>query len=150
MTGFLILKIFHIAFAGTWFGTGISMSGDIRRTLAMGRPHTESLVTRINRTTKVTIACGWLTLLTGVGVIFSTGGFGSLPWRITVGGALTLVIFAIGGFLARPTWGGIVSVIEGGGDLAAARPLVRRFGMISGIIQTLWLAVLVLMVVPFK
>jgi hypothetical protein len=41
-----------------------------------------------------------------------------------------------------------VRVIEGGGDLAAARPLVRRFGMLSGILQTLWLVVLVLMVVP--
>jgi uncharacterized membrane protein len=102
MVPYLILKVLHISCAAAWFGYGVGLAGDVRRTLALGRPHTESLVARTSRSTRVTIICGWLTFLTGVGVIFATKSVGSIPGRILAGGALTLVMFAIGGSSPAP------------------------------------------------
>jgi len=149
MVLYLIFKVLHILSAATWLGSGLTASGDVHRTLALGRPHVDSLVSRLKRGSMLAIITGQLTLWTGVAVILSAGGFSAVPPRILAGAGVTVVMFLFGGMAIRPTGQAIMKVIEGGGDLSAAAPYARRLSMLAGIQHLLWLVVLVLMVVPF-
>jgi hypothetical protein len=47
MTAYFAVKLVHILATAVWFGGGLFLPGDIRRTLALGRPHADALVPRI-------------------------------------------------------------------------------------------------------
>ena len=65
MTGLVALKLIHVACASVWFGASWLAGADVRRTLALGRPHADALPERISRLERLAIPCGVLTLLTG-------------------------------------------------------------------------------------
>lgn len=150
MLPYLILKTIHILSAAAWFGTELSLSGDVRRTIERGRPHTDLLPERVNRSGKIALIAGVLTLGTGLGLIFNMGGFANVRPNIHAGFGLTLLLFAVGVGLTLPTWRRIEAILTAeGGDLAEARRLAGRFAMFHGIEHLLWLVVLVLMVFRF-
>ena len=68
MTGLVALKLIHVACASVWFGASWLAGADVRRTLALGRPHADALPGRISRLERLAIPCGVLTLLTGLGL----------------------------------------------------------------------------------
>jgi hypothetical protein len=140
----IILRIVHVAFASVWVGYPLGASGDIRRTLALGPPHTDVLVSRINRTARITIASGVLTAATGLGLVFAVGGFGAVTVRIHIGLTLTLLSLAVGGTLTHPAWFRIREAIAKG-DLEVAKKNVKRFAAGDGIEQLLKFTVLALM-----
>lgn len=147
---YLILKTLHILSAAIWLGAGLPVSRDVRRTIERGRPHTDLLPERVNRSGKVAVIAGVLTLGTGVNLVFSVGGFANVRPNIHVGFGLTLLLFAIEAGLVRPTWRRIAAILTAeDGDLAEARGLTGRFAMLHGIEHLLWLVVLVLMVFRF-
>jgi uncharacterized membrane protein len=146
MTAFFLLRLLHILFAAVWFGGGLFLPGDIRRTIALGPPHAEQLVARIDRVVPFLIGAALLTLLTGGAMVLWVGGFSAIPRRIQVGLLLTVVIFLIGAVVASPQWKRIAAIVRAGGDLAEAKGLARRFSLANGIEHLLWLVVLALMV----
>ena len=144
---YLILKILHILGAAIWFGAGLALPGDLRRTIERGKPHTDLLGERVNRLNRVISGSGVFTILTGLGLIIDMGGFANVRPAIHAGFGITLVLFMIGIALSLPTWKRIESILEGEGeDFSEARRLAGRFSMIHGIEHLLWLIVLILMV----
>ncbi|AUX26828.1 hypothetical protein SOCEGT47_073980 [Sorangium cellulosum] len=146
---YLTLRLLHLVFMAGWLAAGLSAPSDIRRTLALGRPHVDALVPRAQRSIKITQGAGYLTVLTGVGLIFAQGGFAFVAPRIHAGFALALVALAIEAVLAEPAWRRIKKEIEGGGDLKEALASARRFSMAFGIGHLLRFVILVLMVFRF-
>jgi hypothetical protein len=133
MTGLLTLKLIHLACASTWFGASWLAGADVRRTLALGRPHADALPERINRLEWLAIACGTLTLLTGLGLAGWLYGLATLPTRLYVVLGLTLATVAVGALLVSPSWRRVAVVIEKGQDLELALRSAAQFG------RSLWL-----------
>ena len=150
MYPYLILKTIHILSTAIWLGAGLTVAGDVRRTIEQGRPHTDLLITRVNRQGKMAGIFGMLTVLSGLNLIFTMGGFGNVGHNIHAGLGLSLLIFAVGLGLSMPTWRRIRTILgTEAGDLGEARRLAGRLGMFTGIEHLLWLVVLVLMVMKF-
>ncbi len=135
-----IVLLLHILSASTWIGAALWLAGDVKRTLALGRPHAEALPARIRPALRLDLLAGIATLVTGLGVLGidrvhpGTG--------IMVGFAAAFVRLGVvwGGML--PAWHAVEARIMAGGDLAAAAAPARRMGMLSGIAHTLWLVAL--------
>ena len=150
MYPYLILKTIHILSTAVWLGAGLTVAGDVRRTIERGRPHTDLLIERVNRQGRLAVIGGVFTLGTGVNLIFTLGGFANVRSNIHAGLGLSLLIFAVGLGLSMPTWRRIRAILsDAGGDLAEAKRLSRRLGMFTGIEHLLWLIVLVVMVMKF-
>jgi len=133
MTGLLMLKLMHFACASTWFGASWLAADDVHRTLARGRPHAEALPDRIERLERLAIACGTLTLLTGLGLAGWLHGLTTLPTRLHVVIGLTLATFAAGGLLVGPSWRRVAMVIQEGQNLELAQRPAAQFR------RSLWL-----------
>ena len=142
-----LILLVHILSMAIWLASGLWVAGDMRRTLALGKPHTEVMVTRIERSKRITIASALLTVASGLGVVFAQGGFSVMPIRIHLGIGLTLCTFTVGAVLAEPTWQRIKKIAGSGGDASEALGLARRFSVFYGIEHVLKLVILFLMVV---
>ena len=88
----LIFKVLHIASAAVWWGVPMSMPRDIRRTIALGPPHDDVLVARVNRVRIIAVIAGLATIATGLALLFTLGGFGAVPKVIHVSLGLALVL----------------------------------------------------------
>ena len=58
----------------------------------------------MHRAERLGIAAGLGTGLTGVGLILLTTGWGAVAAQVWVGLAAALLMFAVGGLVARPAW----------------------------------------------
>ena len=142
---YLILRIVHLVSMATWFGVGLFVPGDIRRTLAAGGD-TVGLRDRVNRVSRVASAFGWLTFLSGIGLIFAMGGMGAVPVPIHIALTLTLVTLLFNTFGTGRVWKQLDTALAAGASAESVAPQVKRMAMFSGIFQTLWLVNLLLMV----
>jgi hypothetical protein len=133
---YLSLRVLHLISMATWFGVGLFTPGDIRRPLAAGGD-TSHLRDRVNRVSRVGAGFGWLTFLSGIGLIISMGGMGAVPVPIHIALTLTLV---------KRTWNKLEELLLAGASAETTAPLVKRGAMFAGIFQTLWLINLLLMV----
>ena len=127
------LKLFHVACASIWFGASWLAGADVRRTLELGRPHTDLLPERIRCLERLAIPSGVLTLLTGVALAVCVYGWREVPTRLYVILGLTLATMAVGALLVSPMWRRVAAVIEKGQDLAMARAPADWFA------RSLWL-----------
>lgn len=144
-----LLRLAHIGSMAFWLAGGVLVPGDIRRTVALGKPHTTALVARVNRSARITIGSAAATVLTGLALVFSQGGFGAMPVRIHIGLALTLATFAVGATLADPAWRKVEKILDADGDLDEARRHARRFMGAFGLEGLLKVIVLDLMIFKF-
>lgn len=133
VTGLLALKLIHVACASIWFGSSWLAGADVRRTLALGRPHADALPERIRQLERLAIPCGVLTLLSGIGLAGWIYGPCALPARLYVVLGLTLATMAVGALLVSPSWRRVASVIEKRQDLEMALDPAARFA------RSLWL-----------
>jgi hypothetical protein len=146
MTGLLMLKLIHLACASTWFGASWLAAGDVRRTLALGRPYADALPERIFRLERLAITCGVTTLLTGLGLAGWIYGPWALPVRIYAVTGLTLASMFVGALLVSPAWRRVAVVIERGQDLELACRSAVQFGRSLWLERGLLLASLVVIV----
>ncbi len=143
---YLVLRLLHILFTATWFGSTLFAGGDIRRTLAAGPEHVALLRERMRRVTRVVAASAVLSILTGFALIFAVGGFGAVPVGIHMG-MLTAVLAWVVGFLGQGmTWAKIDAALDRGAPPAEVEPLARRYAMANRAVHGLWLLTLILMV----
>ena len=139
---YYLLRIVHIAAMGTWFGVSLLAAGDLRRTLAAGPAHVDLLLARFAAISRVASAAGWTTVLSGLALIFSLGGFGKVPHAIHAGLLLALVLVGLG--IATGMQGQKAALaLKAGADPGPAR---KRAGMFGGIAHLLWFVILCLMV----
>src|SRR4051812_7168386 len=106
MTGALVLKLLHIAAMAVWLAGGLGLAGDVRRTLARGKPHTDLLTSRVERTLTIAMISGFLTIATGLGLIFVVyGGMKGLPVRYHASLGLAIVAYALLFTVLKPATG---------------------------------------------
>lgn len=144
-----VLLFTHVLAMAIWFGGGFGLPGDIRRTLARGKPHTELLAGRVNRALALTTWSSLATIGTGLGLVFAKGGFKAVSPRIHAGLALALVAFAIHLLIVRPKASQLEKALATG-EGKDLRSIQRRIGMATGIDHLLKTIVLLLMVIPIE
>ena len=144
--GLVALKLVHVGCASVWFGASWLAGADVRRTLALGRPHADVLPERIRRLERLAIPSGVLTLLTGVCLAAWIYGLREIPGRLYVVLGLTLSTMVVGALLVSPSWRRVAAVIEKGQDLGAARGPAARFARSLWLEHLLRLAVLAFVV----
>lgn len=145
---YLVLKLIHYAGMSLWFGASLPVAGNVRRALDSSPEALPAVLQNARRAGRVSSIAGWITILSGVALIFTLGGFGAVPIPIHIALTLALVMAGIGAFGLGGTVNKMIAAAEGGGEgtLAEVQGLRGRLAMFSGIFQGLWVLVLVLMV----
>lgn len=138
------LLVLHTLGMALWFAAAITITSDIRRTIARGKPHTDVLEVRVVRSLNVSAVGALLTIASGLALIFVRGGFAAVSPRIHVGFTLALITLAIELVLVRGELGKLGDALESGATGALAS-MTRRTSMYAGIGHALKLAILVLM-----
>jgi hypothetical protein len=130
----------HILLAATWLGAALWATGDVRRTLALGRPHTDVLAARTRPALSLDLWAGLGTLVTGLvltGLVYQ----GMPEPGILVGLGAVLVRLALLGAAVLPAFRRLDKAIAAG-ELASAGSTAKRLGMFSGIAHLLWIVAL--------
>jgi hypothetical protein len=139
------LVFLHVLATSVWIGAALWVAGDVRRALALGRPHADALAARVRPALGLDAAAGLATVVTG----------GLLVWEQAVGVRLGIAI----GFLVtlarlgvvasmRRAFRDVVARLQAGEAVAPSDVAARRISMLSGIAHTLWLVALATMVFP--
>lgn len=130
-----LLVFLHILSAATWIGAALWVPGDVKRTLALGRPFVEQLAARARPALKLDLYAGFAVLVTGVLLIGVDGGHPRTG--ILVGFTATLARLLVVGFASMPAWRRVEAAVASG-DLAPAAAPARRLAMLGGIGHALW------------
>jgi hypothetical protein len=142
-----LLLLLHVLATATWLGAALWTPGDVRRTLALGRPQADALAARAGPALRLDLGAGIASIVTGLAILLWDGGHPRLG--IQVGLVLSVVRLLVVWLGMLPTWRRIAARIASGEDLAGAEPGARRMGMFSGIAHTLWVLALAGMVFPY-
>ena len=97
-----LLLILHIASAALLFGGGIGLVRNLKRCFDAGKAAFSAATLDASKRGKIMSAASLSTIATGLGLIFSVGGFKAIP--VTIHIALTLMLIAVGvsSVLIRP------------------------------------------------
>jgi hypothetical protein len=146
VTVLVIVKYLHILVAAAWFAAALWTPGDVRRTLALGKPSTDALPRRARPALSLDLWTGLATLLTGIAFIALEGGVprtGVLVGFVAV--VIRLGVLTLG---MRPAYRRVEAAVTSG-DLAAAGGPARRLAMLGGVGHLLWVIALAGMVFPW-
>ena len=146
MTPLHAVLFLHVLAAATWLGAALWTAGDVRRTLALGKPYTDALPRRVRPALYLDLWMGVATLLTGIAAIGLEGGVPRTG--VLVGFVAVLVRIAVLVLGVRPAYRSVEAAL-GQSDLSAAGAPARRLGMLAGIAHLLWVVALAGMVFPF-
>lgn len=146
MTALVVVKFLHILVAAAWLGAALWTPGDVRRTLALGKPCTDALPRRARPALSLDLWTGLATLLTGIAFIALEGGVPRTGVMVGFGAVVVrLAVLTLG---MRPAYRRVEAAVTSG-DLAAADAPARRLGMLAGIGHLLWVIALAGMVFPW-
>jgi hypothetical protein len=140
------LVFLHVLAISVWMAAALWVSGDVRRTLALGRPHVDALAARARPQLGLDAAAGIATVVTGVLLMWEEA-LGKPRLGITVGIVATLVRIGLL-FGSRRAWRSIATRLQRGEAVDAGDPAARRMAALSGMAHTLWLVALAGMVFP--
>ncbi|HET6410990.1 MAG TPA: hypothetical protein VFG53_02940 [Anaeromyxobacter sp.] len=146
MTPLHAVLFLHVLAAATWLGAALWTAGDVRKTLALGKPYTDALPRRVRPALYLDLWMGVATLLTGIAAIGLEGGVPRTG--VLVGFVAVLVRIAVLVLGVRPAYRSVEAAL-GQSDLSAAGAPARRLGMLAGIAHLLWVVALAGMVFPF-
>jgi uncharacterized membrane protein len=135
----------HVLSMAVWLGAALTIAGDVRRTISRGKPHTDILAARIERSLGINAVAATFTLLSGLGLVFAKGGFGAISPMVHAGFALALVVFATELLGLRPTVAKLGQTLANG-EAKDLKSMQGRIAMFTGIGHLLKLVILVLMV----
>ncbi len=139
-----LVRIVHFLSMAVWFATPLMVSGDLKRTIARGKPHTDAVVARAERTLFIATLGAIGTIVSGLALLFMLGGFKQMPPRIHAGFGLALITFGVEFFVLKPAIGRVGEQLEGDA-VKDLKPALAKVSMLSGITHTLKLVILVLM-----
>jgi hypothetical protein len=139
-----LARFLHVLSASAWLGAALWVAGDVRRTLALGRPHLAALPARVSPALSLDVWLGLATIVTGLLVLLLQGLHP--PVSIMIGFTLALLRLLLVAFALRPAWTRLRARIEAGDEVPAGDPAPKRLGMFSGIAHLLWLGALATMV----
>ena len=142
-----ILLFVHVLSAASWLSAAIWVAGDVRRTLALGKPFVTALPQRLLSAVRADQWAGTATLLTGFALI----GYQEMAMKthprmsIVLGLLLAVVRLGLYGALLSPAAKRLVARIQAGEDVPAADPAAKRIAMVNGIGHLLWVLILACM-----
>jgi hypothetical protein len=139
-----LLVFLHVTAISAWMGAALWVAGDVRRSLAFGRPHVDALPVRVRPALGLDAGAGVATLVTGAILVWEEG-LAHPPLGITAGIVLTFVRLGLLGALAR-AWGGIHARLAAGETVPPGDRAARQLGMLSGLAHVAWLLALAGMV----
>lgn len=145
---YFAIRIVHLLSMAVWFAAPLSVASDLKKNVARGKPHTDFVVARVERTLNIAGVGAVLTIVSGLGMIFSLGGFGAVSPRIHAGFTFALITLAVEFFVVKGTLSRLGTSLESENP-RDVQSLVKRFSMVTGITHLLKLIILVLMVVKF-
>ncbi len=148
MDRYEIFKILHVMVMAIWFGARLGTTRDLKNSLSLGGEHLEPLAGRMARANKIDMVAGVATLLTGHQLIMALGGMGDVKVGVHIGMTLGIVMLLLSGLGLRGKVNGILSLASEDGEPEAARAKVGGYAALLGIWHLLWLAGLVVMVLP--
>ncbi len=141
---FLFLHVFSIA---VWLAASLWTTGDVRRTLSLGKPFVDALPARVLPQLGLDSAAVVATFATGILVMWAEGWARPRPgvsFGIVCAVARAGVLGALRASIRR-----VVGRAQAGEVVPASDPAVRRLGMLSGIAHVLWVLALAGMIVPY-
>jgi hypothetical protein len=140
------LRLLHFLGMALWFVSPLAITGDLRKSIARGKPHTDVVVQRVERALGMATIGAIITILSGLGMIFVLGGFKGISPRIHAGFGLALITLAVEFFLLKGAVGRLGEAF--GADASKDVPsAMGKVGMFAGITHALKLVILVLMVI---
>ncbi len=143
-----ILLVLHIASAAVLFGGAMGLTRNLRLHLESPRPVFLAVTEEASRRDRLIGIFAIATLLTGVLLIFTVGGFGAVRVGIHIALTLMLVMVAVSATVMRPHTARLVKLAQLETlDREAARRSIRAMTIGQGVIHLLWLVILVLMIV---
>lgn len=146
----IALLVVHIAFAAVLFGAPLGLVGSCRRALAAGNEALRHAAADAARRGAIAGISSLGTLLTGIGLIFLSGGFGAVTRNYHVALTVMLVAFGVSAAIMRPNTAKLVEAARKDPvDRKGVEAALGRLGMGSGILQGLWLVILILMLHRF-
>ncbi len=141
-----VLSFLHVASISAWLAASIWLAGDVRRALALGKPHVDALAGRLAGPIKLDGIAALGTFVTGALIVWQQH-LGMPRAGITAG--ILLAVARVGVLIAlRRGWKSIHARVQAGEAVAADDPAARRLSMLAGIAHTLWLLALAGMVFP--
>jgi hypothetical protein len=143
---YYLLRILHFVATATWLGAALWVASDVKRTLALGPPHTAALGARIVPALRLDVWAGVATIFTGIALTLAGEGH---RIGIGVGFAISLVLLILVMTVLLPAGRRIAKMAQAGGDLGEARRMARSLAAFNGVAHLLWLAALVAMVLPY-
>ena len=144
------LVIFHVTCAAILFGLPLGLPGTCRRAMAASQGALQVAAADAVRKGKILGGASLLTLVTGVSLIMSVGGFGAAPKNFHAALGLMIVAIVVSAGIIRPAGSNLV--IAAAGDTLKqdlANQSIKKMAMGSGILQLMWLSMLALMFTRF-
>jgi hypothetical protein len=137
----------HILFVSTWIAGLLWLPGDVKRSLALGKPHVEALVLRMRPALALDAVGAAGTFASGILIMWAESFVPPRP------GIAAGILFAIGRavslFAVRRSARRVAGRLEAGEAVPPADPAVKRMGMLSGIAHLAWVLALAGMVFPY-
>lgn len=150
MTLRLILLVVHISSAATLLGVPLGIPGSIRRAKEGGPAALRHAAADADRRGRIAGITSLLTLVTGIALIFNAGGFASITKNFHAALGLMVLALVVSFTVMKPATGKLVAAVQKEPiDEAAVEAARKKLAMGSGILQTLWLVLLVLMFYRF-
>ncbi|HET8540663.1 MAG TPA: hypothetical protein VFL83_12410 [Anaeromyxobacter sp.] len=141
-----LLVFLHVLAISAWIAAALWVAGDVKRALAMGKPHVDALAARIRPALGLDAVAGVAAIVTGALLLWEQGMTHPRP-GISAGIVLALVrLFLLAGM--RRAWRGLLARIQAGEAVPADDRAARRMSMLSGIAHLMWLLALAGMVFP--
>lgn len=141
----VFVKVLHIAFAAAWFGHKLLIPRDLDHSL-QEQSLADGLVRRMRIAERLGIGAGLGTLLTGVGLVFMTTDWSEASLGIWIGLVAVLLMFVVGGSMARPGWMRIEAAVQEGA-LSKAQKETAVFKRTLAAENTLWIIALTAMLI---
>lgn len=140
----ILVLIVHVAAAAVVLGASLGWGSALRKASEAGAQAWEVVLADVFRRLALVRATALMTLFTGVGLIFLSGGFKVVPMTFHI--ALTLMIVAVGWtmFFVAPAVNALKKVQIG----TPSSPInLGKVAMGTGVLHAVWLVLLVLMFV---
>jgi hypothetical protein len=142
---YYVLRILHLVSMAAWLGAAMWVASDLKRTIALGAPHTAILGARVRPALQLDVWAGIATLVTGAALAGTGAGH---RVGIAIGFALAIFLFILVMTVLLPAGNRAAAAAERG-DVGEAQRLAKSVAAFSGVAHLIWLAALVSMVLPY-
>lgn len=141
----LVLLVLHIAAAASLLGVGLASPRLLRSAIGTGREAKALVAAAVAKGSQLGGIMALVTLATGLALVFHRGGFKVVAPSIHAAMGLLVLAIVFSFFFVRPVTQALVAAADK--DDAAWSAARKRYLMGDGILNVVWLVILVLMFV---